>query len=328
MANLELSIKKATFEFLEAVKLSRSENTFRSYSNAMNFYFTVLADIGIDPQVDQVSKLTEDDISMVLKALKSYRASTEQLYLTAITKFYRYLSAEKLADINLTRIRLLIELRARTPQQRLPQFPKEAIDTILNYASELHCIETESEKETLRNYRDAAFIITLADTGLRVHEACKIRRGDIDWNEGKALVIGKGDRQDVVRFSTRALSAIKSYLSLRGKADGTTGKPLSSLPLFAAHHKGAGKAIKGITTRTGQNIIAQRATEALGDETANSITPHSFRHYFVTTVLLASQGNLKLAQELARHKNIAVTQRYAHLSNDELDRNYHEIFED
>ncbi len=55
--------------------------------------------------------------------------------------------------------------------------------------------------------------------------------------------------------------------------------------------------------------------------------PHSFRHYFFTTVLRAS-GNLKLAQELARHSNIAVTQRYAHISNDELDKGYHEIFED
>lgn len=40
-----------------------------------------------------------------------------------------------------------------------------------------------------------------------------------------------------------------------------------------------------------------------------------------------ASGNLKLAQELARHKNIQVTQRYAHLSDDELDKGYYEIFE-
>ena len=64
----------------------------------------------------------------------------------------------------------------------------------------------------------------------------------------------------------------------------------------------------------------------LGAEAEGTITPHSFRHYFVTTVLQGS-GNLKLAQELARHKNIAVTQRYAHLSDDELDRGYEDVFE-
>jgi site-specific recombinase XerC len=67
--------------------------------------------------------------------------------------------------------------------------------------------------------------------------------------------------------------------------------------------------------------------EALGHEAVGTITPHSFRHYFVT-VVLRSSGNLKLAQELARHKNIAVTQRYAHLSDDELDKGYWNIFEE
>ena len=83
-----------------------------------------------------------------------------------------------------------------------------------------------------------------------------------------------------------------------------------------------------ISTTTGRNIVSQRAKEALGAEAVGSITPHSFRHYFVTTVLRASGGNLKLAQELARHKHIQVTQRYAHLSDDELDKGYFEVFED
>ena len=72
--------------------------------------------------------------------------------------------------------------------------------------------------------------------------------------------------------------------------------------------------------------MEERVRQALGDLAEGKITPHSFRHYFVTTVLRAT-GNLKLAQELARHANIAVTQRYAHISNDELDKGYQEIFD-
>ena len=170
-------------------------------------------------------------------------------------------------------------------------------------------------------------MITLADTGLRVHEACNLRRGDIDWNEGRAVIIGKGDKQAVVRFSKRSQRALNDYLEARAKLDGASGRPLPSLPLFARHDDGAGKKIKLITTTTGRNIVTQRVKEALGDEAAGSITPHSFRHYFVTTVLLGT-GNLKLAQELARHSSIAVTQRYAHLSDDELDKGYREVFEE
>ncbi len=153
-----------------------------------------------------------------------------------------------------------------------------------------------------------------------------MRRGDIDWNEGRAIIIGKGNRQAVVRFSTRSMDALKLYLARRAELDGASGRPLHALPLFARHDKGAGRKIKPITTTTGRNIVAERVSEALGPEAVGTITPHSFRHYFVTVVLRAS-GNLKLAQELARHKNIAVTQRYAHLSDDELDRGYYDIFE-
>jgi integrase len=174
--------------------------------------------------------------------------------------------------------------------------------------------------------RDRAFLLTLADTGLRVHEACKLRRGDLDWNEGRAIIIGKGDKQAVVRFSTRAMKALRDYLSARAALDGGSGRPLPSLPLFARHDKGAGKKVKPITTATGRNIVKERVKQALGQEAQGKITPHSFRHYFVSTVLRGS-GNLKLAQELARHSNIQVTQRYAHLSDDELDKGYYEIFE-
>jgi site-specific recombinase XerD len=66
--------------------------------------------------------------------------------------------------------------------------------------------------------------------------------------------------------------------------------------------------------------------QVLGPEAVGIITPHTFLHYFVTTILRAT-GNLKLAQVLARHSNIQVTQKYAHLSNDELDKGYYEIFE-
>ncbi len=123
----------------------------------------------------------------------------------------------------------------------------------------------------------------------------------------------------------RSLKALKDYLTTRASLDGSGGKSLSALPVFSRHDKGAGKKVLAISTTTGREIVNQRVKEALGPDAVGSITPHSFRHYFVTTILLAS-GNLKLAQELARHTNIAVTQRYSHLSDAELDQKYLEIF--
>jgi integrase/recombinase XerC len=187
---------------------------------------------------------------------------------------------------------------------------------------------TESERERFILLRDRAFLITLADTGLRVHEACGLRRGDVDWQEGRAVIIGKGDQEAVVRFSRRTLGTLKDYINARAGLDGASGRPLTSLPLFARHDDRAGDKVLPISTTTGRNIVKQRVREALGDQAIGSITPHSFRHYFVTTVLRGSGGNLKLAQELARHKDTSTTQLYAHLSNDELDRGYFEIFDE
>lgn len=321
------TIQEAIQEYLNMVAQARSENTARTYANALAAFALVLDDHSLPIEKTKVEDLTEDAIAWMASGLKPYSPSTERLYLLATAGFYEYLAAERLANPNLPRMRMLIRQRARKQGQRLPQFPRDNIEIILEYAINLASIPVQEETEQLRNLRDRAFLITLADSGLRVHEACALRRGDIDWNEGRAIIIGKGDKQAVVRFSNRSLNAMKDYLTARAKLDGNSGRPLTSLPLFARHDRGAGKKIKPITPTTGRNIVSQRVRECLGDSAAGSITPHSFRHYFVTTVLRASGGNLKLAQELARHRNIVVTQRYAHLSDAELDQGYWEIFD-
>ena len=322
----DFTISKAISKYLDSVQLSRSQNTARTYKNALKVFQRVLKEYWIDPETSPSEKLSEDAISWLAIYLKNFSAPTERLYLTAVAGFYEYVAAERLADINLPRLRLLIRQRSRRPGIRLPQFPTDNIETMLEYAFKLTEQMFEGSQDKLRAYRDRAFLIMLADTGLRVHEACSLRRGDIDWNEGRGVIIGKGDKQAVVRFSSRVLRVLRDYLSLRSHLDGASSRPLTALPLFARHDKGAGKKVKPISTATGRNIVSERVRQVLGEEAVGTITPHSFRHYFVTTVLRAS-GNLKLAQELARHSNIQVTQRYAHLSDDELDKGYYDIFE-
>ncbi len=328
MKTNSISIATAVAGFLDSVEMARSVNTARTYRNALHSFLFVLADHEMDPDDTSVSDMPDDSVTWFTTSLKRYAPTTERLYLTAVTGFYEYLDAERLLDPNLSRIRRLIRQRARKPGQRLPQFPREKIEELIDYAINLAHAPVTEEIKSLRNLRDRSFILTLADTGLRVHEACSLQRGDLDWNEGKALIIGKGDRQAVVRFSARSIAALRDYLAARAVLDGASGRSLASLPLFARHDRGAGKKIKPMTTTTGRNIVAQRVKEALGDQFLEKITPHSFRHYFVTTVLRASGGNLKVAQELARHKNIAVTQRYAHLSDDDLDQAYYQMFDE
>lgn len=328
---MEIFRKSATIAefgnlYLDSIKLARSENTARAYSNGLELFFEVLKERWLDPKTANVTELREESIAWFATYLKNFSSSTERLYLQAVKGFFEYIAAENAAEINLPRLRLLIRQRSRRSGIRLPQFPRDFIEKVLIFIDTYPTSSYANPVDKLRAMRDRAFLITLADTGLRVSEACKLRRGDIDWNEGRAVIIGKGDKEAIIRFSNRSLSALKEYLRSRANLDGSTGLPLSALPLFARHDKGAGKKIKSITTTTGRNIVEDNVRLALGDEADRNITPHSFRHYFVTTVLRAS-GNLKLAQELARHTNISVTQRYAHLSDNELDQGYSNIFD-
>lgn len=320
------TITSVAEKYINSVKMARSSHTASTYKNAVSFYLVTLRLNKIDPDNAPITSLNEDTIVMLATALKNHAATTERLYLTAVTGFFAYLAADNLTQVNLPRIKLLIQQRARKPGQRLPQFPASDIDSILDRINTPEFLNADDEQDHLIKLRDRAFLMTLADTGLRVHEACNLRRGDVDWNEGKAMIIGKGNKQAIIRFSTRSIDALKDYLKIRTIIDGGSKTPLSALPLFARHDRGAGKKIKPMTTTTGRNIVTERVRELLGEDAVGTITPHSFRHYFVTRVLRAS-GNLKLAQELARHTNIAVTQRYAHLSDDELDKGYWDAIE-
>jgi site-specific recombinase XerD len=320
----KLTIHAAMKEFVDMVKRSRSSNTTLSYTKGLDFFSKILNDHGFPISDTLIDQLTEDTVPWLLDALKDFSPATEQLYVVAVKRFFNYLSARRLSEINLPRLKEFVLQQSRRPGQRLPQFPRDDIETIINYVISNPLPSDPTER--LYYCRDRAFLLILADTGLRVHEACNLRRGDINWNEGQAIIIGKGNKQAVVRFSDRVLHALRDYLSARASLDGSSGRSLSALPLFARHDKGAGKKVKPITTTTGRKIIAQLVSLALGPQAVGTITPHSFRHYFVTTILRAS-GNLKVAQELARHSNISVTERYAHLTRDELDRMYREIFD-
>ena len=303
-----------------------------TYRNALRIFREILVGRKFDPDTTPIEIITEELIADLAKYLKVYSPATEQVYLQAVKGFYEYVDSERLAEVNQARIRVLIRRRSRRPGFRFPQFPMDDIERLLAWVENVDNLiaSTEDNQEhaaiRLRAYRDRAFVLTLADTGFRVHEACKLRRGDIDWNEQRTIIVGKGDKQAVVRFTSRSIQAIKEYLSQRSTLDGNSGRQLSSLPIFARHDKGAGKKIKPMTPTTGRRIVQQRVEQLLGKELVGKITPHSFRHYFITCVLRGS-GNLKLAQKMARHENIQITERYTHLADDELDKAYYEIFE-
>lgn len=318
--------------YLRTISNSCGARTAKTYGYSLRCFIRALEDHGVDLNTLPGDGLYEQAITWMIERLSKLKRSpnTEKLYLTVALGFYEYLLAEDAVQINLAKVHLLLKQRSRQRKhsRRVPTYPTDGIEHLIEYALSLKGESVDTDNERLRNLRDRALIITLADTGLRIFEACNLTRGDVDMERRTAVIIGKGDAQALVRFSGRSIRCIQDYLRERTlQLDGKSGKPLESLPLFARHDRGAGKSAKPITTMSGWNIVHQRLVECLGEDYTERIHPHTFRHRFVTEVLRATK-NLKTAQEMARHSSITSTQRYAHLVNDELDQVYSDVFDE
>jgi|APSaa5957512622_1039677.scaffolds.fasta_scaffold22561_3 integrase/recombinase XerC len=325
------TLEQAKNQFLDMIGNSRKKRTKIQYETALRSLWALFSgDFDLKPSktpVNEISEIAPDLFKNFIALLNDSKApSTTQVYTTAAISFFEFLNTEGLTTINLERCENYRK-RARRSGQRIPSYPEEEILKVIGYAEDLALKQTEDQRNRLINLRDRAFIVVLADSGLRVHEACNLKRGDLNANTGKAVIIGKGDKEAIIRFSERSMTYIADYLAARRLLDGNNpGKRLDGLPLFARHDPAGHKKTLPVSTTTGRKIVDRAVASVLGLEALGSITPHSFRHYFVTTVLRGSGGNLKLAQELARHSNISTTSIYSHLVDDELQREYDDIF--
>jgi integrase/recombinase XerC len=299
-------IETKIIDFLET--LDRSPKTIFAYRNALEQFVKAIG---------ENAELNTETYIKFLKSLKQKSPSTQRVYRTAVLKFYSFCKAGNLAELQEA-----TEHYTRKPGRRIVNFNREAVEKVIAYCESLKADNSSSPRQNLEAQRDRAFVLTLVDTGLRISEACALKRGDIDWLEQRAIIIGKGDKQAVVRFSNRSIQALKDYLHARSNVEPNSRVPLASQPLFARHDIRASKKIRPITPGGMWKAIKDRITEA--DVDRHLVRIHDFRHYFVTMTYLA-KGNLKLSQELARHESISTTNRYAHFGS-EADVAYDEIF--
>ncbi|HEX9388894.1 MAG TPA: tyrosine-type recombinase/integrase [Anaerolineales bacterium] len=288
--------------------LDRSPKTIFAYRNGLSQFVKT---VGEDAQLN-----TETYVKFLI-SLKQKSPSTQRVYRTAVLKYYAFCKAGNWAELQEA-----TQHYTRKPGRRIVNFNREAVEKIIAYCESLNGTISTSLSKNLEALRDRAFVLTLVDTGLRISEACSLKRGDIDWLEQHAIIIGKGDKQAMVRFSNRSIQALKDYLYARAHIDPNSRIPLASHPLFARHDIRASKKIRPITSGGMWKAIKERMTEANVDP--HLVRIHDFRHYFVTMTYLA-KGNLKLSQELARHESISTTNRYAHFGS-EADAAYDEIF--
>ena len=322
------TIELALELYLEEVGKSRAGSTLRTYYYTINKFKLTLTAHDLPPATTPLSKMTNEWLHWFLDDLRILEPTTERGYLAPIIGFYEYVVAKNWLDLNLTEMRYFIKRRQRKLPEKARRFPKQQLEKLLKSLDGLTGGPFKDDREQLAVLRDCALLYLLADTGLRVSEACSLTRGHIDWAEADLFVKGKGDKEARIRISTRALARLKAYLDCRASLDASQPDSADDLPLLARHDKRAGKRLLPVSPRSVQQTIDRWVLQFLGQKYLYEITPHSFRHYFVTTVLRSTGGDVEVAKKLARHADISTTMRYAHLSDEELDKVYYDIFDE
>lgn len=161
---------------------------------------------------------------------------------------------------------------------------------------------TTASATSARGIRDSAILELLYGSGLRVSELCGLNPGDIDLDQRRATVWGKGSKQRVVPLSEPAAVVLRRWIETQRH-------------IFMEE---TGSDTEGLFMNLRGNRLTGRDVRRVLDSRSPVPThPHALRHSFATH-LLDGGADLRVVQELLGHSDLATTQIYTHVSKDRL----------
>jgi integrase/recombinase XerC len=179
-----------------------------------------------------------------------------------------------------------------------PEAAAEVMDVALQSP-----LGTEVEK-----LRDCALLEVLYGSGLRVSELCALDLEAVDARAAEVRVLGKGRKERLVPLSGKALAALAEYLPRRAELrHPKTGQQDPKALLLTRRGKRLG-------VRRVQTLVQRYGALGAGRP---DLHPHALRHSCATH-LLEGGADLRVIQELLGHSSLSTTQRYTHVSLDQL----------
>ena len=160
--------------------------------------------------------------------------------------------------------------------------------------------------------RDCAMLELLYATGIRVAELVGLDMRSVNRADRTITVTGKGDKQRVVPFGAPAQRALDAWLR-DGRAVLAAGDAGDALFLGA---RGA-----RIDQRVVRAVVHREAARA----GVPDISPHALRHS-AATHMLDGGADLREVQEMLGHSSLQTTQRYPHVSIEQLKSRYRQAF--
>jgi integrase/recombinase XerC len=280
-------------DFLNYLTYERnvSPHTVAAYRNDLESFISFLCNSYLTMGRDQLDLRRVDNLTIRaylahLARQKLSRASTAR-QLSALRTFFRYLMREEVVTSNPART-------VATPrrEKRLP--------AVLQPSDVALLIEQPDGEDAL-SLRDRAFLELLYASGLRISELVGIDIDDIELRARLVKVRGKGSKERIVPFGTKAEQALRAWLSAREA-------PPEEEAVFV-NYRG-----QRITARSVRRLFDRYVRDAA---LRAGVSPHTMRHSFATHLLNAG-ADLRGIQELLGHASLSTTQKYTHLNDWQL----------
>lgn len=222
----------------------------------------------------------------VAKRLESVSPSTVNTTLKALKSLFKYLTEYGLWDINpVARLGLVKET---TKEVECPS--NEAILKLFDYKL--------TRKKDDQKFKTMLFM--LVNTGLRITEACSIRRTLINLATHEVKVLGKGNKERSVPISGYVAALLETYIEQN---------PTESPYLFDSDAK------RGYWSDSGFRKELAHACKKLG---IKHIRPHQLRHYFATRTL-EHGAKLDVISRILGHESVGITAKtYRHIQSKEF----------
>ena len=294
--------------------LNKSPNSIKEYNYDLAMFFKFIKihfhmtdevdfkEIKInDIEIDTVKKITLDDIHAFISYLmREYhsKATTRARKVSTIRIFFKYLSRKaNLIDINPAQ-----DLETPKLDKRLPKY--------LSLEDSKKLLEVTSNEDNRNAQRDYAIITLFLNCGMRLSELVGINLQDIDFEDCKLNVIGKGNKERTIYLNNACMKAIAEYLEVRPKEGIRHDSKYSEKALFLSERKCR------ISNRTVENVVTKQLQCAGLDTKKYSV--HKLRHTAATLMYKYGQVDIRALQELLGHESISTTEIYTHVSNDQV----------
>jgi integrase/recombinase XerC len=287
--------------FLRHLEFERnfSEHTLRSYASDLEQLRDFLThgpdgQARPEPDLEQIDNLTIREF-LAARYQRQNRKSSVARKLAAVRSFLKYLWKQGAIRTNPAKLVATPKL-----ERRLPEF--------LDRETAGEIVEVPDARTPL-GARDRAILELLYATGLRVSELVGLDLADVDVPECLVRAFGKGRKERIVPFGAKAREALEAYLAAR---DALIPSGSSTEALFL-------NARGGRLTSRSIGYLVNRAAGKLA--TRVDAHPHTLRHSFATHMLDAG-ADLRSIQELLGHESLSTTQKYTHVTTEQLVRTY------